>query len=107
MKKDDIIDCANEKDVAQMLRDLELAGFRAVRDRCFGRYALRITDVPETRYIVQATDKRYDRYANTLTAYCETLEEAEEIAEDYEKAYRWVEILRGYPGEWESIAQSW
>ena len=30
-----------------------------------------------------------------------------EIATEYGNGYEFVEILKGYPGEWESIAQSW
>ena len=103
MKKGDIIDCANEKDLERMLRDLGLAGFLAARDQCFGQYALRIMDVPYTRYMVQARDQN----GRCQKAYCDTLEEAGEIATEYENCYEFVEILRGYPGEWENIAQSW
>lgn len=102
MKLGDIINCANEKDLKQTLRDLDLAGFHAVHDSAYGRHALRITGVPKISYVVKARDGR-----SAQAAYCDTLEEAEAAAEWLGQGYEFVEILRGYPGEWETISQSW
>ena len=102
MKLGDIIDCANEKDLKQTLRDLDLAGFHAVHDSAYGRHALRITRVPKISYVVEARDGR-----SALAAYCDTLEEAEAAAEWLGQGYEFVEILKGYPGEWETVSQSW
>ena len=95
MKKGDIIQCHDQK-------DLELAGFHAVVSYDCA-YTLRITGVPETQYLVEARD----HHGAMQRAYCDTLEEAGEIATEYGNGYEFVEILNGYPGEWESIAQSW
>ena len=102
MKKDDIIDCANEKDLKQTLRDLGLAGFHAVKDSG-DNFDIRITGVPETQYLVEARDQN----GRCQKVYCDTLEEAGEIATEYGTGYEFVEILKGYAGEWESVAQSW
>ena len=102
MKKGDIIRCHDQKDLKQMLRDPSLAGFHAVKDSG-DNFDIRITGVPETQYLVQASDQRgcYQK------AYCDTLEEAEEIAEWLGQGYEFVEVLKGYAGEWESVSQSW
>lgn len=102
MKAGDTIKCKDAKDLLQMQKDLELAGFHAVVSYD-GAYTLRITGVPETQYLVEARD----HHGAMQRAYCDTLEEATEIAEEYGNGYEFVEILRGYPGEWESVAQSW
>lgn len=103
MKKGNIIVCKNEEDLKQTLRDLELAGFHAVKDSG-DNFDIRITGVPETQYLVEALDQN----GRAQKAYCDTLEEAEEIAEEFGSGgYKFVEILKGYPGEWESISQSW
>ena len=102
MKKGDIIRCRDQKDLKQMLRDLDLAGFHAVKDSG-DNFDIRITGVPETRYLVQARSE----VGSVLKTYCNTLKEACEIATEYGNGYEFVEILRGYPGEWESVAQSW
>lgn len=101
MKLGDIINCANEKDLKQTLRDLDLAGFHAVKDSG-DNFDIRITGVPKISYIVKARDGR-----SAQAAYCDTLEEAEAAAEWLGQGYEFVEILRGYPGEWETISQSW
>lgn len=102
MKKGDIIVCRDSEDLKQTLRDLDLAGFHAVGDS--GRnFNLRITGVPETQYLVEARD----HHGAMQRAYCDTLEEAGKIATEYENCYEFVEILKGYAGEWESVAQSW
>ena len=103
MKKGDIITCANGADLKQMLRDLSLAGFHAVHDSSYGRHAIRITEVPEIEYLVQARSEG----GRIQKAYCDTLEEAEDIAAEYGSSFQWVEILKGYAGEWETVSQSW
>lgn len=103
MKLGDIIDCANEKDLKQTLRDLDLAGFHAVHDSAYGRHALRITGVPKTVYAVRARSEG----GSAQAAICDTLEEAEGVAAEYGNGFTWVEILKGYPGEWETVSQSW
>ena len=102
MKKGDIIRCRDQKDLLQTQKDLELAGFHAVVSYD-GAYTLRITGVPETQYIVEA----WDHNGGHQKAYCDTLEEAEAAAEWLGQGYGFVEILKGYPGEWETISQSW
>ena len=102
MKKGDIIRCHDPKALLQTQKDLELAGFHAVVSYD-GAYTLRITGVPETQYLVEARD----HHGAMQRAYCDTLEEAGEIATEYENGYEFVEILKGYAGEWESVAQSW
>lgn len=102
MKLGDIINCANEKDLKQTFRDLDLAGFHAVKDSG-DNFDIRITEVPYTQYLVEAMSEG----RGVQRAYCDTLEEAGEIATEYGNSYEFVEILKGYPGEWESVAQSW
>lgn len=103
MKLGDIIDCANEEDLKKTLRDLGLAGFQAMHDSAYGRYALRIAGVPETQYLVQAVSEG----RGVQRAYCDTQEEAEAAAEWLGQSCEFVEILKGYPGEWETVSQSW
>lgn len=102
MKLGDIIDCANEEDLKQTLRDLGLAGFHAVKDSG-DNYNIRITGVPETQYLVQAMSEG----GGIQRAYCDTLEDAEGVAAEYGNGFTWVEILKGYPGEWETVSQNW
>ena len=101
MKKNDVIYCASKADVRQMMQDLSLAGFHAVAGGSDG-LTITITEVPETRYMVQARDG-----ASVRKAYCDTKEEADYIYEKYTQEFEFVEMLEGYPGEWESIAQTW
>lgn len=102
MKKGDTIVCKNEDDLQKTMRDLNYAGFHAVKDS--GRnFNIRITGVPETQYLVQARSEG----GSVQRAYCDTLEEAGHIAAEYARSFQWVEILKGYAGEWESVAQSW
>lgn len=101
MKLGDTIKCKDAKDLLQTRKDLELAGFHAVVSYD-GAYTLRITGVPKTVYVVKARDGR-----SAQAAYCDTLEEAEATAEWLGQGYEFVEILKGYPGEWESVFQSW
>ena len=101
MKKNDVIYCASKADVRQMMQDLSRAGFHAVAGGSNG-LTITITEVPETRYMVQARDG-----ASVRKAYCDTKEEADYIYEKYTQEFEFVEILEGYPGEWESIAQTW
>ena len=101
MKKNDTIRCTDKADVKQFLQDLSLAGFHAVAGGSDG-LTITITGVPETQYLVQARDG-----ANVRKAYCDTKEEADYIYEKYAQEFEFVEMLEGYPGEWESIAQTW
>ncbi|MBQ1402030.1 MAG: hypothetical protein IIY90_01865 [Oscillospiraceae bacterium] len=101
MKKNDIIRCASKADVRQMMQDLSRAGFHAVAGGSNGM-TITITEVPETRYMVQARDG-----ASVQKAYCDTKEEADYIYEKYTQEFELVEMLEGYPGEWKSIAQTW
>lgn len=101
MKKNDVIRCKSKEDVRQMMQDLSLAGFHAVAGGSNG-LTITITEVPETRYMVQARDG-----ADVRKAYCDTKEEADYIYEKYTQEFEFVEMLEGYPGEWESIAQTW
>ena len=101
MKKNDTIRCTSKEDVRQMMQDLNLAGFHAVAGGSDG-LIITITEVPETRYLVQARDG-----ASVRKAYCDTKEEADYIYEKYAQEFEFVEMLEGYPGEWESIAQTW
>ena len=101
MKKNDVIRCKSKEDVRQTMRDLSLAGFHAVAGGSNG-LTITITEVPETRYMVQARDG-----ADVRKAYCDTKEEADYIYEKYTQEFEFVEMLEGYPGEWESIAQTW
>ena len=100
MKKNDVIYCKSKEDVRQMMQDLSLAGFHAVAG--FENLTITITEVPETRYLVQAREG-----ASVRKAYCDTKEEADYIYEKYTQEFEFVEMLEGYPGEWESIAQTW
>lgn len=101
MKLGDIIVCCNEEDLQHTMRDLSYAGFHAVKDS--GRnFNIRITGVPKISYVVKARDGR-----SAQAAYCDTLEEAEAAAEWLGQGYEFVEILKGYPGEWETVSQSW
>ena len=103
MKKGDIIKCHDQKDLRETMRDLSAAGFNAVKDSG-DNFDIRITGVPETQYMVEARSE----VGGVLRTYCDTLEEAGEIAAGYYgSSFQWVEILKGYPGEWESVAQSW
>lgn len=101
MKLGDIIRCRDQKDLKQTLRDLDIAGFHAVKDSG-DNFNIRITGVPKISYVVKAGDGR-----SAQAAYCDTLEEAEAAAEWLGQGYEFVEILKGYPGEWETISQSW
>lgn len=96
MKLGDMIKCANEADLKQTLKDLDAAGFHAVRDSYDGNW-LRITGVPEAQYLVQS------KYGN---AYCDTLEEAQAYCCELDLIYGsgTSEILKGYPGEWEPVS---
>lgn len=102
MKKGDIVRCHDQKDLRETMRDLSAAGFHAVKDSG-DNFNIRITGVPETQYLVEARD----HHGAMQRAYCDTLEEAGEIATEYGNGYEFVEILKGYAGEWESVAQSW
>ena len=101
MREGDILVCCNEEDLQRTMQNLSYAGFHAVRES--GRnFNIRITGTPKISYVVKARDGR-----SAQAAYCDTLEEAMEIAEEYGNGFEVVEILRGYPGEWETVSQSW
>ena len=102
MRKGDIIKCNGEKDAKQMLKDLGLAGFHAVVMHVNCNW-IRITGEPDTEYLVSA----HDQGGRMQNAYCDTLEEAEDIAGEYGNQYEFVEIMKGYAGEWESVSKSW
>ena len=102
MKKGDIIRCHDQKDLRRTMKDLGLAGFHAVKDSG-DNFNIVITGVPETKYLVEARDQN----GRGQKAYCDTLEEAEGVAAEYGDSFTWVEILKGYPGEWETVSQSW
>ena len=102
MKKDDIIRCRDQKDLRKTMEDLSAAGFHAVKDSG-DNFDIRITGVPETQYLVEARD----HHGAMQRAYCDTLEEAEAAAEWLGQGYEFVEVLKGYAGEWETVSQSW
>lgn len=52
MKKGDIIQCHDQKDLRETMRDLSAAGFNAVKDSG-DNFDIRITGVPETQYLVK------------------------------------------------------
>jgi len=95
VKKGDVIQCLDKKDLQRTMKDLSAAGFHAVKDSG-QNFNVVITGVPATGYMVAAADQNGRRQ----NAYCDTLEEAEEIAAEYGGQYEFVEILEGYPGEW-------
>lgn len=97
MRKYDTIRCSSKEEVRAILRDLGLAGFHAVVGG--GSLIITITGVPDTSYVVQAADQN----GRQQKAYCDTYEEAEEIAAEYGSQYEFVEILEGYPGEWKVV----
>lgn len=100
MKKNDVIHCKSKEDVRQMMQDLSLAGFHAVAGGSDG-LTITITGVPETRYLVRTWDG-----VNFGMAYCDTKKEADYFYEKYIQEVEFVEMLEGYPGEWESIAST-
>lgn len=102
MKKGDIIQCANQKDLRQTMKDLSDAGFHAVKDSG-QNFNIHITSTPDVEYLVEARDQN----GRHQQAFCSTLEEAEDAAASYCNGYEFVEILKGYAGEWESVSQSW
>lgn len=56
MKKGDIIRCHDQKDLRKTMEALSAAGFHAVKDSG-DNFDIRITGVPETQYIVEASDQ--------------------------------------------------
>lgn len=102
MKKGDIIVCKDERDVKRILKDLGSGGYHAVRDSG-QNFNVVITGVPEAEYLVQA----WDQNGIHQSYYCSTMEEAEEAMAEYGNGYEFVEILKGYPGEWEPVSRSW
>jgi len=59
--------------------------------------------IPDAKYLVTARD----HHGACQNAYCDTMEEAEEAAALFGEGYEFVEILKGGPGKWESVSQSW
>ena len=102
MKKYSTIRCKDGNEVRQTLQALGMAGFHAVAGGQDGR-TITITEVPETQYLVQARDQN----GRAQRAYCSTKAEAVEVFEELARGYEYAEVLEGYPGEWESIAQTW
>lgn len=100
MKKGDLFRVKDRKDMKETLKNLEIAGFHAV---AAGENWIRITGVPELQFLVQCADSS----GRMQKAYCRTLEEAEDIAAEYGNSFDFVEIMKGYPGEWESVSRSW
>ena len=98
MKQGDIIHCLNEKDMLQTMKDLSAAQFHAVRDSGYN-FNIRITGVPETEYLVEARAQN----GRVQKAYCSTLQDTYEAAAEYGRSYEFVEILKGYAGEWRMI----
>lgn len=98
MKKSAIIVCKDERDMKRTLEALGLGSYHAVKDSG-QNFNVVITGVPEAEYLVQAWDHngRYQSY------YCGTLEDAEKAAAECGKDCEFVEILKGYPGEWETF----
>ena len=102
MKKGDVIVCKDERDVKRTLEDLGQGGYHAVKDSG-QNFNIVITGVPEAGYLVQAWDQN-GRHQN---CYCDTLEEAEEVAAECGNGYEFVEVLKGHPGAWEPVSRSW
>lgn len=98
MKKGDYIECRDLEDLKRTLGDLSDAGYHAVRDS-YSNFWVCITGTPETEYLVQAAD-RNGRQQNT---YCSTLQEAKDARDEMAAMYEYVDILKGYPGEWEVV----
>lgn len=98
MRIGDLIECSNERDLKQTLSALELSDFNADR---IGALTLRITEVPESEYLVEC-------YGSSLSsnAYCKTKEDAEGVFEERIKTCERVCILVGYPGEW-TLVKEW
>lgn len=97
MRIGDLIECSNERDLKQTMNAIELGGFNADR---IGVLSLRITEVPESEYLVEC-------YGSSLfsNAYCVTKEDAEEVFEERIKTCEGVRILVGYPGEWTLVKE--
>ena len=98
MKKGDYIECRDLEDLKRTLRDLSDAGYHAVRDS-YNNLWICITGTPEIEYLVEARDQN----GRSQKAYCDTLEEAEDAAAEFGNGYEYVDILKGYPGEWEVV----
>lgn len=97
MKRYDTMRCSNAEDVRAQLRNLNAAGFHAVVGG--DGLTITITEVPDTRYLLQAWSA-----TRTQHTYCDTLEEAEEIAQAmFGAGFEYAEICEGYPGEWTPI----
>ena len=59
----------------------------------------------EEVYIVCAMkDRRGSRFQNN---YCDTFEEAYELALDMERDWPWIEILKGTPGHYMRVWCNW
>lgn len=97
MRIGDLIECSNERDLKQTMTALELGGFNADR---IGVLSFRITEVPETEYLVECYGLSFPS-----NAYCRTEEEAEEVFEERIKTCEQVCILVGYPGEWDLVKE--
>ena len=54
--------------------------------------------------VTTAMDRRGSRYQNN---YCDTFEEAYELALDMERDWPWVEISKGTPGHYTQVWCNW
>lgn len=100
MKIYDTIRCHDKADVRKTLRSLSIAGFHAVVGG--DGLTITITEAPGSSYLVQAADQN----GRQQKAYCDTYEEAMEIAAEYGNQYEYVEVLNGYPGEWKEVSET-
>lgn len=100
LKVNDYIKCHDEREVVDMLRDLSNEGYHAVRDSIYN-LQIRITGVPETEYLIAAwMGETGARHQNN---YCDTLEEAQRLADRMKEDWDHVEICEGYPGHWLTV----
>ncbi len=58
----------------------------------------------EEYLVIAAKDRRGSHYQNN---YCDTFEEAYELALDMERDWPYVEISKGTPGHWELVWCNW
>lgn len=98
MRIGDLIECSNERDLKRTLSALELSDFNVDR---IGALTLRITEVPEMEYLVECYGLAFPS-----NAYCQTMDEANEVFEERIKTCERVCILVGYPGEW-TLVKEW
>lgn len=101
MKKGDIIRCHDQKDLRQTMKDLSAAGFNAVKDS--GDNFASVSPECRRRSIWSKQGIIMERCsARTATRW-----KRPGRSRQSRNGYEFVEIMKGYAGEWESIAQSW